>query len=457
MSVSTLSSSSSAPETHIRGSVDPKTSFALQIINHKTEKEEKQLKVYLVALGVSAVVLCLGIAITFVWFKRRARAQRTAEASEKTVDNYKTTENVYFSPNVSCWEIPFNSITFRDILGSGAFGEVWKAVAHGIKGISGETEVAVKKLKHNSSDTERESLIQEIDLCRSLDGERNPNIVNFLGYVSRPMMLILEYVPHGDLLGCLRKSRGMDDQYYSCPENFQEEITSYDLLSFAQQIAYGMSFLASKKILHRDLAARNILVGRGKICKIADFGLALIRDKYQYLYCTYLRKGRLPIKWTAPEHLFNDSMENDTRVSEKSDVWSYGVVLHEIFTLGGMPYPGWNEWKVVFELKVNKYRMPQPEHVSDDLYQLMLDCWNENPINRPTFDRLYEITTGILQDEHYLDLDLSKYDSSRYMNVEEIVDSTNFQKPTPENGDITDEKDALKDANAAIEEVITRL
>ncbi|XP_074632643.1 tyrosine kinase receptor Cad96Ca-like isoform X2 [Acropora palmata] len=415
MNVSTLSSSSSAPETHIRGSVDPKTSFASQI------------------------------------------TQRTAEASEKTIDNYKTTENVYFSPNVSCCEIPFNSITFRDILGSGAFGEVWKAVAHAIKGISGETEVAVKKLKHNSSDTERESLIQEIDLCRSLEGERNPNIVNFLGYVSRPMMLILEYVPHGDLLGCLRKSRGMDDQYYSCPENFQEEITSYDLLSFAQQIAYGMSFLASKKILHRDLAARNILVGRGKICKIADFGLALIRDKYQYLYCTYLRKGRLPIKWTAPEHLFNDSMENDTRVSEKSDVWSYGVVLYEIFTLGGTPYPGWNEWKVVFELKVNKYRMPQPEHVSDDLYQLMLDCWNENPINRPTFDRLYEITTGILQDEHYLDLDLSKYDSSRYMNVEEIVDSTNFQKPTPENGDIADEKDALKDANEAIEEVITRL
>ena len=67
------------------------------------------------------------------------------------------------------------------------------------------------------------------------------------------MMLILEYVPHGDLLGCLRKSRGMDDQYYSSPENFQEEITSYDLLSFAQQIAYGMSFLASKKVWYNIL------------------------------------------------------------------------------------------------------------------------------------------------------------------------------------------------------------
>ena len=67
------------------------------------------------------------------------------------------------------------------------------------------------------------------------------------------MMLILEYVPHGDLLGCLRKSRGMDDKDYSCPENFQEEITSYDLLSFAQQIAYGMSFLASKKVWYNIL------------------------------------------------------------------------------------------------------------------------------------------------------------------------------------------------------------
>ncbi|XP_022797342.1 fibroblast growth factor receptor 1-like [Stylophora pistillata] len=234
------------------------------------------------------------------------------------------------------------------------------------------------------------------------------------------MMLVLEYAPYGDVLGYLRKSRGVEDQFYFSPECCQKEVTSYDLLSFAQQIASGMSFLASKKILHRDLAARNVLLGADRICKISDFGLALIRDKYQqYLYCTAIRKGRLPIKWTAPEHLFNVSDAKNLRVSEKSDVWSYGIVLFEIFTLGGVPYPGWNEWKVVYELKVNKYRMPQPEHVSEELYQLMVDCWNEDPDVRPTFDLLHEVTTRYLQEEHYVDM--SKYEPSLYANVEETA------------------------------------
>lgn len=329
----------------------------------------------------------------------------------------------YLSVTPSRWEITRKQIDLHTILGSGAFGEVWKAVAYGLKGLPGETTVAVKKLKHNSSDPEKESLAQEIELGKSLEGDRHPNIVNFLACVSTsaPMMLILEYAPYGDLLGYLRKSRGLEDKYYSSAESCQQEVTSYDLLSFAQQISAGMSFLASKKILHRDLAARNILVGLDKTCKITDFGLALIRDKYQYLYCTSIRKGRLPIKWTAPEHLFTDSEENDVRVSEKSDVWSYGVVLYEIFTLGGVPYPGWNEWKVVYELKVNKYRMPQPEHVSEELYQIMMDCWNEDPNTRPSFDHLHELTTRFVEDEYYVELDMSKYESSLYTNVEEMA------------------------------------
>ena len=67
-------------------------------------------------------------------------------------------------------------------------------------------------------------------------------------YVTAPMMLVLEYTPYGDVLGYLRKSRGVEDQFYCSPECCQQEVTSYDLLSFAQQIASGMSFLASKKV-----------------------------------------------------------------------------------------------------------------------------------------------------------------------------------------------------------------
>ncbi|XP_078379094.1 proto-oncogene tyrosine-protein kinase receptor Ret-like isoform X2 [Oculina patagonica] len=381
--------------------------------NRDSENRINSTTIILSIIGVF-ILFCIGIVVRF--HRRRVSAKRD-DVTHEAAENWAL-EGTAFS-----WEIPSQQIDLQSVLGSGTFGEVWKAVIWALNGIPGQTIAAVKKLKHNSSQSEKESLAQEIELGRSLKGDRHPNIVNFLGCVSTseaPLMLVLEYAPYGDLLGYLRKSRGLEDKYYCYSESCPEEVTSYDLLSFAQQIASGMSFLASKKILHRDLAARNILVGVDRTCKITDFGLALVREKHQYLYCTAIRKGRLPIKWTAPEHLFNDADENNVRVSEKSDVWSYGIVLYEIFTLGGLPYPGWGEWKVVYELKVNKYRMDQPDHVSDELYRIMVDCWLENPDDRPSFELLHEETTGLLQEEHYLDLDMSKYEAHLYTDVEEL-------------------------------------
>ncbi|XP_078380631.1 fibroblast growth factor receptor 1-like isoform X2 [Oculina patagonica] len=383
---------------------------------HATSAKRIISTVIILSVISISVLICLSVVVCFLYHGRHVSAQRDDATHEPT-------ENWALNGTAFSWEIPSQQIDLQSVLGSGTFGEVWKAAVWGLDGTPGQKTVAVKKLKHNSSQSEMESLEQEIELGRSLKGDRHPNIVNFLGCVSSSeasLMLVLEYAPYGDLLGYLRKSRGLEDKFYNSSECCRNEVTPYDLLSFAQQIASGMNFLASKKILHRDLAARNILVGVGRICKITDFGLALVREKHQYLYCTAIRKGRLPIKWTAPEHLFNDSEENNVRVSEKSDVWSYGIILYEIFTLGGIPYPGWGEWKVVYELKVNKYRMNQPDHVSDELYPIMLDCWRDNPDDRPSFERLHQITTGFLQEEHYLDLDMSKYEANLYTNVEEL-------------------------------------
>ncbi|KAJ7354982.1 hypothetical protein OS493_028643 [Desmophyllum pertusum] len=236
----------------------------------------------------------------------------------------------------------------------------------------------------------------------------------------------MEYAPYGDLLGYLRKSRGLEAEYYSSPESWS---TGSDVIRYAHVFPanfFRHEFLASRRSFTATWPPGMFLVGRGQ----------------GHVNVT----GPPANQWTAPEHLFNDSDDRDVRVSEKSDVWSYGVVMYEIFTLGGVPYPGWNEWKVVYELKVNKYRMPQPEHVSDELYQIMTDCWNEDPSTRPTFDHLHEITTRFVQDEYYVDLDMSKYEPSRYTNVEEMAASIG-QTISFENWDTSQENEASKDSD----------
>ncbi|XP_026160920.1 vascular endothelial growth factor receptor 2 isoform X2 [Mastacembelus armatus] len=340
------------------------------------------------------------------------------------------------------WEFPRERLKLGDPLGRGAFGQVVEAAAFGIEKASTCTTVAVKMLKEGATSSEYRALMSELKILIHIG--HHLNVVNLLGACTRPggpLMVIVEYCKHGNLSSYLKSKRGeyspykrkrVDSQKWVSAEedvtegdlglgktaqldictgtavcstagdntsgsnmDTQEEstdddhLTMEDLISYSFQVAKGMEFLSSRKCIHRDLAARNILLSENNVVKICDFGLA--RDVYKDP--DYVRKGdaRLPLKWMAPETIF------DRVYTTQSDVWSFGVLLWEIFSLGASPYPGVCIDESFCRRLKEGTRMRPPEYATTEIYQTMLDCWLDRPTDRPTFAELVEHLGNLLQ------------------------------------------------------------
>uniref|UniRef100_A0A8C7UQ96 Fibroblast growth factor receptor n=1 Tax=Oncorhynchus mykiss TaxID=8022 RepID=A0A8C7UQ96_ONCMY len=307
----------------------------------------------------------------------------------------------YELPQDPRWELPRDRLVLGKPLGEGCFGQVVMGEAVGMDKEKPNriTKVAVKMLKSDATEKDLSDLISEMEMMKIIG--KHKNIINLLGACTQdgPLYVIVEYASKGNLREYLRARRPPGMEYCYNPDQVPiENMSIKDLVSCAYQVARGMEYLSSKKCIHRDLAARNVLVTEDNVMKIADFGLA--RDIHHIDYYKKTTNGRLPVKWMAPEALF------DRIYTHQSDVWSFGVLLWEIFTLGGSPYPG-VPVEELFKLLKEGHRMDKPSTCTHELYMMMRDCWHAVPSHRPTFKQLVEDldrTLAMTSNQEYLEL-----------------------------------------------------
>ncbi|XP_025278622.1 proto-oncogene tyrosine-protein kinase ROS isoform X2 [Canis lupus dingo] len=274
---------------------------------------------------------------------------------------------------------PREKLTLRLLLGSGAFGEVYEGTAVDILGAgTGETKVAVKTLKKGSTDQEKIEFLKEAHLMSKFN---HPNILKQLGVclLNEPQYIILELMEGGDLLTYLRKAR---------MTTFHGPLlTLVDLVDLCVDISKGCVYLEQMHFIHRDLAARNCLVSvkdytsPSRVVKIGDFGLA--RDIYKNDYYRKTGEGLLPVRWMAPESLM------DGIFTTQSDVWSFGILIWEILTLGHQPYPTHSNLDVLNYVQTGG-RLEPPKNCPDDLWNLLTQCWAQEPDQRPTFHKIQD-------------------------------------------------------------------
>ncbi|CAI4230621.1 unnamed protein product [Auanema sp. JU1783] len=328
------------------------------------------------------VIICIAFFLSFLaacayFCMRKYYGEKVKEYATQLISanpEYLSQNDVYKADH---WELQRERLQIYGEIGRGTFGKVYRGRGLDVVSVCGETfgECAIKTVAENACSAERLHFLLEASIMKQFNASY---IVKLYGVVSdgQPVLVVMEMMEKGNLRDYLRSRRPGDEANIdNLPVPTEDEYYEW-----AAQIADGMAYLESIRFCHRDLAARNCMVHSDLTVKIGDFGMA--RDLYYHEYYKPTGKRLMPVRWMAPESL------KDGKFDTKSDVWSYGIVLYEMITLGQQPYQGLGNHEVLSFIGMSRQVMDAPKDCPVFWYKLMLECWKYSPRERPSFHQI---------------------------------------------------------------------
>ncbi|KAM8875944.1 inactive tyrosine-protein kinase transmembrane receptor ROR1 isoform 2-T2 [Spinachia spinachia] len=357
----------------------------IPVCDHKEKSGGSNMEILYILVPSVAIPLAIALLFFFICVCRNNQKSPTPPAPRqpKPVRGQNVEMSMLttaYKPKSKAKELPLSAVRFMEELGECSIGKIYKGHLY-LPGMDQAQLVAIKTLKDISNPQQWVDFQQEAAVLTEL---QHPHVVCLLGVViqEQPVCMLFEFLPLGDLHEFLIMRSPHSDVGCSSDEDgtVKSSLDHGDFLHMSIQVAAGMEYLASHFYTHKDLAARNILVGEQLHIKISDLGLS--RAIYSSDYYCLQPKTLLPIRWMPPEAIAYGKFTSD------SDIWSFGVVLWEIFSYGLQPYYGFSNQEVM-EMVRKRQLLPCPEDCPPRFYGLMTECWQEGPTRRTRFKDIH--------------------------------------------------------------------